>query len=196
MADQGIKSRPIYSPVGLDATGARHLLVVDAAQVPPEGLRTELGVFPEVWTVSRDGRQPPSQFMRPKGPESETHVFRSLALLFDALKQRLTRETMGFRLYAIGSETFLADVQSLGTAAGLSRSEMALAQSGSLSRRVYCVHCRTLTEGASANVITCSGCGTSLFVRDHFSVRLAAFMGVVVDAEEPGALPDIETLYP
>jgi len=196
MADQGIKSRPIYHPVGLDATGARHLLVVDTPTVPAEGLRPEFGVFPEIWTVAHDGRQPPSPFMAPKGAESETHVFRSVAVLFDNLKLRLAREKMGFRLYAIGSETFLADVQSLGTAAGLSRQEMALAQTGSLSRRIYCVHCRTLTDGAMDNVITCSGCGTSLFVRDHFSVRLAAFMGVVVDAEEPGALPEIETLYP
>jgi len=194
MADQGIKSRPIYRPVGLDASGARHLLVVDQPTVPADGLRTELGAFPEIWTVARDGRQPPSRYMA--GEPGGAHVFRSLAFLFDALKRRLAKETMGFRLYAIGSETFLADVASMGTAAGLSRSEMALAQTGSLSRRIYCVHCQALTEGAVANVITCSGCGASLFVRDHFSVRLAAFMGVQVDAEEPGVLPPIETLYP
>jgi dimethylamine monooxygenase subunit C len=194
MADQGIKSRPVYQPVGLDASGARHLLVVDGPSPPPEGLRSELGAFPEVWTVARDGRQPPSRYMA--AAPGGAHVFRSLAFLFDALKRRLAKETMGFRLYAIGSETFLADVASLGVAAGLSRSEMALGHVGSLSRRIYCVHCQALTEGVTANVVTCSGCGASLFVRDHFSVRLAAFMGVQIDAEEPGLLPPIETLYP
>ncbi len=193
MADQGIKSRPVYGPVGLDATGRRHLLVVDTASVPESQLRDDLGAFPEVWTVVRDGRHPPSPFMAQSGGAS--HAFRSVVLLFDALKVRLARETMGFRLYAIGSETFLADVFAVGAAAGLSRSEMAFGHAGSLARRIYCVHCRTITEGVTDNVFTCTGCGASLFVRDHFSHRLSAFQGVQVDAEAPGELPPIETLY-
>jgi hypothetical protein len=32
-------------------------------------------------------------------------------------------------------------------------------------------------------------------VRDHFSRRLAAFMGVQADAENPGELPQPEQLY-
>lgn len=192
MADQGIKSRPIYGPIGLDAGGRRHLLVVDAATVAEDQLRGDLGAIPEVWTVVRDGRHPPSKFMAPGG---SAHAFRSVALLFDALKSRLARETMGFRLYAIGSETFLGDVFAIGAAAGLSASEMAFAHSGSLARRIYCVHCRTITEGVTDNVFTCTGCGASLFVRDHFSHRLSAFQGVQVDAEAPGELPPIETLY-
>lgn len=195
MADQGIKSRPVYSPIGVDATGARHLLIVDGSDVAPDALRTELGAFDEVWTVTRDARSPSSRFMD-EIAKGVRHGFRSKALLFDALDQRLARETMGFRLYAVGSETFLADVQARGTSAGLSRSEMALAHAGSLARRVYCVHCRSLTEGVTDNVFACSGCGASLFVRDHFSVRLAAFMGVQVDAEAPGETPPIERLYP
>jgi hypothetical protein len=193
MADQGIKSRPIYGPVGIDATGARHLLLVDGPEAPPEGLRADLGAFTEVWTLTRDARSPSSPFM---ATGHERHAFRSTALMFDALKQRLSRETMGFRLYAIGSETFLADVAALGAQAGLSRAEMALGHAGSLARRVYCVHCRTVTEGVTDSVFTCAGCGASLFVRDHFSGRMAAFMGVQVDAEAPGELPPIETLYP
>jgi hypothetical protein len=192
MSDQGIKSRPIYGPVGLDAAGRRHLLVTDAASVSGDPLRDDLGAFPEVWTVARDGRSPSSAFMT---REASSHVFRSTALLFDALRARLARETMGFRLYAVGSETFLGDVAALGASAGLGRSEMTLGHSGSLARRIYCVHCRTITEGVTTNVFTCSGCGASLFVRDHFSARLAAFMGVQVDAEAPGELPPIETLY-
>ena len=39
------------------------------------------------------------------------------------------------------------------------------------------------------NVTPCPGCGAQLFVRDHFSRRLAAFMGVKVDAEAPGEFP-------
>jgi hypothetical protein len=195
MSDQGIKSRPVYGPIGVDATGARHLLLIDAPEAPARALRAELGAFDEVWTISRDARSPPTPFMAQVAGGAR-HAFRSQALMFAALGQRLARETMGFRLYAIGSETFLADVRALGERAGLGRAEMALGHAGSLARRVYCVHCRTLTEGVTGNVFTCSGCGASLFVRDHFSARLAAFMGVQVDAEAPGALPPIERLYP
>lgn len=195
MADQGIRSRPVYGPVRLDATGRRHLLVTDQSQVPPDALRDELGSFPEVWTVARTSRQPASPFLAPASGAASTHAFRSLAQLFDALRARLARETMGFRLYAVGSETFLADVGALGSSAGLGRSEIVLGHAGSLGRRVYCVHCRTMTDGVKKNVFACGGCGASLFVRDHFSARLAAFMGVQVDAEVPGELPPIETLY-
>jgi len=191
VSDQGIKSRPQYSRIGLDASGRRHLLVADSPSVPLQALNTDLGAFPEVWTVTRDGRQPASPFMEGGG-----HAFRSVALLADALRRKLARETMGFRLYAVGSETFLADINAIGLAAGLSKFEMSFAHAGSRSRRVYCVHCRSLTEGVTANVAACSGCGAHLFVRDHFSQRLAAFMGVQVDAEAPGELPPIETLYP
>jgi len=42
------------------------------------------------------------------------------------------------------------------------------------------------------NIVTCPSCEAALFVRDHFSRRLAAFMGVKVDAEVPGEIPEAE----
>lgn len=50
-------------------------------------------------------------------------------------------------------------------------------------------------EGVTTSIVTCTGCGAPLFVRDHFSRRLAAFMGVQVDAEVPGEVPEAEELY-
>jgi hypothetical protein len=195
MVDQGIKSRPVYGPIGLDAAGRRHLLVVDAPAVPADCILDDHGPFPEVWTVVRDGRHVPNSYMTGAQKPGQVHAFRSATLLLAALGQRLARETMGFRLYAAGSETFLADVGAAGAAAGLSRSEMAFAHAGSRARRIYCVHCRTITEGVVTNLFSCTGCGVTLFVRDHFSARMAAFMGVQADAEAPGELPPAETLY-
>ena len=40
-----------------------------------------------------------------------------------------------------------------------------------------------------ATPVACSHCGVKLTVRDHYSRRLGAFMGVCVDAEAPGVLP-------
>jgi hypothetical protein len=59
---------------------------------------------------------------------------------------------------------------------------------------VRCVHCQTLLDDVTMSLVDCTGCGATLFVRDHFSARLAAFMGVKVDAELPGELPDAEAL--
>jgi hypothetical protein len=42
----------------------------------------------------------------------------------------------------------------------------------------------------------CSHCGLNLFVRDHYSRRIAAFQGVCIDAENPGNVPPSTELYP
>jgi hypothetical protein len=49
-----------------------------------------------------------------------------------------------------------------------------------------------MIEDATANIVACPGCGANLFVRDHFSRRLRAFMGVKADAEMPGELDAAE----
>lgn len=61
---------------------------------------------------------------------------------------------------------------------------------GSKARRMQCVHCKGITEDVTTDPFECSHCGLSLFVRDHYSRRLAAFQGVCVDAEDPGNVPD------
>ena len=66
---------------------------------------------------------------------------------------------------------------------------------GSAARRVYCIHCHAFNDPVTRNVVACRGCGRQLLVRDHFSRRLAAFMGVQADAEVPGELPAISQPY-
>jgi ferredoxin-NADP reductase len=51
------------------------------------------------------------------------------------------------------------------------------------------MHCRETTEDVRTNIVRCVGCDRWLLVRDHYSRRLAAYMGVMVDAEAPGELP-------
>lgn len=194
MSDQGIKSRPRYQPIKLDASGRHHLMVVDGADVPQEALAE--GVTPsafEVWTVARKSAVPACAAMDEAA--GAVRPFRSVAHLFSALEERLARETMGLRLYAVGPEPFLWDAYGIADKAGLGRQEMAFAQTGPKARRIFCVHCRDVMEGVTTSIVTCAGCGASLFVRDHFSRRLAAFMGVQVDAEVPGDVPEAEELY-
>ena len=116
------------------------------------------------------------------------------AELLPQLSVRLTQATVGLRLYALGSEAFIWDAYNIAMAAGMDKTEVFTHQAGPFVRRVYCTHCRTMIEDVAVNNIPCPACGAHLFVRDHFSRRLAAFMGVIVDAEVPGEIPEAEAL--
>ncbi len=103
---------------------------------------------------------------------------------------------MGTRIYLAGSEDAIWQASQLADTFGVSRDEIRHAQLGTKARPVFCVHCRTITRGVHTNIVPCSGCGRSLFVRDHFSRRLGAYMGFQIDAEVPGEVPAAEVVYP
>jgi hypothetical protein len=185
------KSRPIYEKLRIDPKGRAHLIVTDLASVPEDAIEADLAFSNiESWVV---GVGAPGIAAEARG---NLRAFRAVADLRSHLSHRLARETMGFRLYALGSEAFLWDVMTLGREAGLGEGEIFLNQAGTLRRRVYCTHCKTMNENVATHIVVCQACGASLFVRDHFSRRLAAFMGVKVDAEVPGEVPAPEVLYP
>ena len=46
-----------------------------------------------------------------------------------------------------------------------------------------------ITENVATDPFPCSHCGLHLYVRDHYSRRIAAFQGVNIDAEDPGLVP-------
>ena len=190
--DQGIKSRPRYERLAPDPTGRRHLLVSETSGIPSAAFAAGVtgATFDERWTISADSRAIPAA-----DSAVADHAFRSEQHLLIALSHRLAREHMGFRLYATGTEPFLWTVSSRAREFGLMRDEVRLHAHGSAARRVFCNHCRTVTPGVTTNLVSCSGCGASLFVRDHFSRRLNAFAGVQADAEVPGERPPLEELY-
>ena len=193
MSDQGIKSRPRYAPLSRDLSGRAHLLVADHADIA-EGAFADgsaLADFPERWTIEAHSCAIPSPL-----PGDLVHGFRSQAHLLIALKRRLRHEHMGLRLYAIGTEAFLWDVAGAAEAAGMGQEEYRLFAAGSNARRVFCVHCRTVTRAVTTNLVTCTGCAAQLFVRDHFSRRLNAFMGFQIDSEVRGETVPVEVLYP
>ncbi len=186
-----IKSRPVYEKLRIDAQGRAHLIVTDLASVPEAAIEVDPGFANiEIWVVELRG---PGIAAEPAGNK---RAFRAVADLLSHLGHRLSREAIGLRIYAVGSEAFLWDVNNLARAAGLSAAEIFLNHAGTLRRRVYCAHCKSMNEHVETNIVICSACGASLFVRDHFSRRLAAFMGVKADAEVPGEIPALEVLYP
>lgn len=113
--------------------------------------------------------------------------------VFDLL---LDCSTMGTRIYAAGCEDFLWKVTTIAAKHGVLNTDVIREQQETLARSVYCVHCKTTTHGVTTNIASCAGCARHLFVRDHFSRRLKAYMGLMVDAEEPGHIPAIEEIYP
>jgi hypothetical protein len=184
------KSRPIYEKLRIDPQGRAHLIITDLEVLPDAVIEADLALSNiESWVVARSA---PGIAANLPG----SRAFRSVADLLSHLAHHLAREPVGLRLYAAGTEAFLWDVANTARAAGLGRDEVFLAQAGSLRRRVYCTHCKSMNEDVVTNIALCRACGARLLVRDHFSRRLAAFMGVMVDAEAPGEIPAIEVLYP
>lgn len=102
----------------------------------------------------------------------------------------LSDARMGTQLYLAGSEGLIGFVAARATAAGLPLEDIQMEHRGSIARRMQCVHCKGITEDVTTDPFTCSHCGLTLFVRDHFSRRLGVFQGVCVDAETPGDIPE------
>jgi hypothetical protein len=105
--------------------------------------------------------------------------------LLQEYAQLLEEETMGTTIYVTGTEGFIGEVARLGNAYGISFHLLRTAHRGSPAKRVQCVHCKFIEEGVVTETVMCSRCNLRLFVRDHYSHRLNAFMGVCVDAEAP-----------
>ncbi|MGP0173636.1 dimethylamine monooxygenase subunit DmmA family protein [Pseudomonas sp. NCHU5208] len=118
------------------------------------------------------------------GPEQEG--LPSIEALYLRLQMLLEQAQAGTRLYVIGDESFLWHVQRLARQAGLLGDEIELIRQG-VRRRLYCVHCGHFQDIGSEGECTCGQCRVKLFVREHFSQRLGAYMGVCIDPDSPYA---------
>ena len=103
---------------------------------------------------------------------------------------------MGARFYVSGTEGFIGQAMQVAIEHGIDFNSIRTEHRGSMARRVQCVHCKGITDNVTTQPCTCSHCGLTLLVRDHYSRRIAAFQGVCIDAEEPGTAPAPEVLFP
>jgi len=145
---------------------------------------------PGAFTLLLDRQPPPLpdgvSFQLVAGPDA----------LEAAVRDRLSRASVGLRLYIAGPEGFVRRVAVAAAAAGLADDEVLVEVHGSGARRVWCAHCKVVTEGATHDLMPCAGCGRSLIVYHHFSRRLGAFMGFQADAEVAGELPEVHERWP
>jgi hypothetical protein len=128
--------------------------------------------------------------------EVSIQICASLTDLLSALHKALEASTMSMRLYVSGSESFIGRVTIMAHQFGVSHTSIQTEHRGSLARKVQCVHCKWITEDVATNIVQCAKCDVLLFVRDHYSHRLGAFMGVSANAEEPDAAIIVTEIFP
>jgi dimethylamine monooxygenase subunit C len=168
-----IRSRPVYGELSL-RPGQSHLIVADG-----EGAMAVADMFAKAGKDA-SAALAASHIMYAPGPNG-TDEGEVLKVLADA--------HMGMQVYLAGTEGLIGQCQTAAEMAGLPHEAVQTEHRGSTVRRVQCVHCKGITENVRTDPFVCSHCGLHLFVRDHYSRRLAAFQGVNIDAEDPGQVP-------
>jgi len=200
MLVEGIKSRPVYKGLTIQPHARRHIFALEG-----EGARALFDQRPaldetalsrsEILYVAR-GSQGSGHDERLRRLSADMFFTApTIATLLFRLKGSLATAHMGTRLYISGTEGFIGQAMLVGLDCGMDYASVITEHRGSLARRVQCVHCKGITDDVTTSPFSCSHCGLTLLVRDHYSRRLAAFQGVNVDAEEPGSAPDPEELF-
>ncbi|MFK3795691.1 MULTISPECIES: dimethylamine monooxygenase subunit DmmA family protein [unclassified Pseudomonas] len=105
----------------------------------------------------------------------------------DRLGRCLATCTVGTRLYLVGDEAFIWRIHALARSAGLQDDEIDMTLSVPGVRTVYCVHCGQRQPGTQQDSLQCSGCRVLLEIREHFSRRLGAYLGVCGNPDQPYA---------
>ncbi|MGB1157232.1 MAG: dimethylamine monooxygenase subunit DmmA family protein [Alphaproteobacteria bacterium] len=197
--EPSIKSRPVYGV--LEArTGSEHVFVANA-----EGAEAILDLAKaasaDFWTKAhiiyvpgRSGETFQDALKALGAPKF--YIASNVASALNRLVRALEDCRMGTQFYLTGTEGLMGQAQRDIMAAGISHMSVQTEHRGSLARRVQCVHCKGVAEEVTTDPYQCPHCDLHLFVRDHYSRRLAAFQGVRIDAEDHGNVPPAEEVFP
>lgn len=200
MLVEGIKSRPVYRGLVIQPQARHHIFALEGeganALLDQKAALDETVLSrSEILYVARGSQGTGHDEMLRRLGADMVFVAPTIPTLLFRLKGSLAGARMGTRLYIAGTEGFIGQAMMVGLDHGMDHASIITEHRGSLARRVQCVHCKGITEDVTHTPFTCSHCGLSLLVRDHYSRRLAAFQGVNIDAEEPGSAPDPEELF-
>jgi hypothetical protein len=190
-----IRSRPVYAPLE-PRPGQLHLMVADG-----EGADALVDLLAKA--NNRSEILSSAHVIYAPGPNGtdRSDALQALGLrqffrapTIPALLPRLIRVLadahMGTQFYLAGTEGLIGQAEREIMATGFPMGAIQKEHRGSTVRRVQCVHCKGITENVATDPFKCSHCGLNLFVRDHYSRRIAAFQGVNIDAEDPGQVPE------
>ncbi|WHS58398.1 dimethylamine monooxygenase subunit DmmA family protein [Pseudomonas sp. G2-4] len=103
------------------------------------------------------------------------------------LHQVLASATVGSHLYIMGDEAFIWRIHGEARCAGLEDDEIDITRTIAGARLVYCVHCGLTQATGPAPLLACIACDVALEVREHFSRRLGAYLGVCTNPDQPYA---------
>ena len=191
--EPSIASRPVYGILE-PRTGTGHLMVADSEGA---GAILDLIVAAPAAMMAASHviyipKQADSSFAKRLAavPLRQLYVGPTYAAAVPRLQKALRDAHMGLQVYLAGTEGLIGQAMREATDAGVPFTAIQTEHRGSTARRMQCVHCKGITEDVTVDPFVCSHCGLNLFVRDHYSRRLAAFQAVCVDAEDPGNVPE------
>ncbi|MDG2298208.1 MAG: dimethylamine monooxygenase subunit DmmA family protein [Planktomarina sp.] len=192
---KSILSRPVYGKLEARA-GRSHLMIADAHGA--EAILDLAARGPKLMELSHIIFIPRgtdfSLKLRGLNP-AQYYEGPSYAAALTRIQRVLSEASMGLQLYLSGTESLIGQAQNEAMKAGYDYTAIQTEHRGSVARRMQCVHCKGITDDVIIDPFQCSHCGLNLFVRDHYSRRLAAFQGVCIDAEDPGNVPSSVELY-
>lgn len=196
MLASDVKSRPVYPGLEPDLYAANNIVVCDragAAAVADMFAKADADFARRATVLLCTEEYPDAKAIEleiARLQPARTEAFPNVDATAAALGERLFRAQMGTRVYAAGAEPLIGSTVQRAMRFGIDQLSVRTEHRGSLKRRVQCVHCKGLTENVTVSPVKCSHCGLVLTVRDHYSRRHAAFIGVRVDAEVPGEIPE------
>jgi predicted RNA-binding Zn-ribbon protein involved in translation (DUF1610 family) len=190
-----IRSRPVYGELQ-PRPGALHLVVADGEgaeavtqMLDRAGDRASLlARMHIIYTPGPNGTDQAAS-LQALGA-AQFYRAPSIPTLLPRLQRVLSDAHMGTQFYLAGTEGLIGQAEREIMTTGYPAAAIQKEHRGSTVRRVQCVHCKGITENVATDPFQCSHCGLHLFVRDHYSRRIAAFQGVCIDAEEPGNIPE------
>ncbi|MGR3624065.1 dimethylamine monooxygenase subunit DmmA family protein [Pseudophaeobacter sp.] len=188
-----ILSRPIWGTLE-PRPGKHHLMIADAegAEAILDVATAEIMAQCHIIFIAKGtgfseklSQLNPAQFY--EGPSYEAALPRIHRVLLDG--------HMGLQVYLAGTEGLMGQAMAEAMRAGIPHTAIQTEHRGSTARRMQCVHCKGITEDVETDPFVCKHCGLNLFVRDHYSRRIAAYQGVCVDAEDHGNIPPAKGIY-
>ena len=170
-------SLPRYQALRICEDARQHVVVVQAEALTK--IVDFIATLPE---------EPDVSILLVQGDTSATARRAAFFPTHDALERHLLatldRAAIGLRVYVCGDEAFIWRIRRRAGEAGMLPEEIT-SELNAAPRAVYCVHCSASHVYDALPEVECAGCGINLSVREHFSQRVGAYLGVCADPDRP-----------
>ena len=191
---KSIKSRPVYATLE-PRPGKAHIAIADGEGADALGdlldkAPDRAGMLAALHILYTPGPNGTDLWAKVQGfGAAQSYRAPTIPAMLPRLSKVVSEAHMGTQFYVTGTEGLMGQAEREIMMTGLPFDAVQKEHRGSTLRRVQCVHCKGITENVAMDPFVCSHCGLHLFVRDHYSRRIAAFQGVNIDAEDPGLVP-------